>query len=84
MTCEHMNFESSVNVCRLSDADGGHIKGYSAEITIRCAECKTEMQFIGVPTGSSPQRPMVNFGSTELRVPIAPVGTLVAADEISH
>lgn len=74
MSCEHENFEARVGVQRLSKDEGGPITHYSAEISIVCTECKQAFEFIGLPIGSSPYRPMVGFDGSELRAPIMPMG----------
>ena len=45
-SCKHMNFEASVNVARIED------KGrFMAEIHIRCKDCGTPFQFMGLKPG---------------------------------
>ena len=69
--CEHHNFISTVDVTRLTDNDG-KLTGFTADVTIKCADCNTRFHFKGLPGGSSPQTPTVSFFATELRAPIAP------------
>lgn len=72
MECKHEQFQSQVNIFRLSEEEGAEINGYVADITISCTECGIEMEFIGLPQGSSPYQPMVSIDCTEARMPIRP------------
>lgn len=76
--CKHEIFESKVDVARLVDNEGDDVvTGFSADILIRCAQCKLPFEFVGVPSGYSPRQPMVSFDKTELRAPIKPSSDLV-------
>ena len=45
-SCKHMNFEADVKVARIED------KGrFMAEIHIRCKDCGTPFQFMGLKPG---------------------------------
>lgn len=70
--CEHESFEAQVDVNRLSAVEGGPVTNYSADVRICCAQCREPFRFIGVDTGLSGRRPMVNVEATELRAPIYP------------
>lgn len=72
MACEHMNFRAEVNVGRLSHDEGGPITGYTAGVTIACADCGVLMRFIGLPAGNHYAEPRVSIDGTELRAPIEP------------
>lgn len=70
--CEHHNFYCKARVGRLTEAEGGPVTKYTTDIMINCSDCGQPFEFIGVPGGSSPMQPMVNFDGTELRAPIRP------------
>ncbi len=71
--CEHNQFETKVDVNRLSEKEGGAVTGYSADIQIRCAECKTPFAFKGLSAGSMIDVPTVSaVYAEELRAPIEP------------
>lgn len=67
MRCPHMNFQAFVTVNRLEDSGQ-----FSADIRIKCQECNEPFRFIGVPAGSSYERPMVSIDGLEMRAPIEP------------
>lgn len=74
--CKHENFAAHVGVHRLGD-DGGAIRNYVAEITVRCTQCDQPFHFLGPGAGYSFKHPTVNVGATTLHAPIAPgVGPL--------
>lgn len=64
--CEHKAFYTKANIIRLDDGK------FSAEIRITCTECNIPFQFIGMPMGFSFNKPMVEFGGLEARMPIQP------------
>lgn len=70
MSCKHMNFFTSVRVARVED-----IGRFVAEIEIRCTECDTPFQFLGVPPGFNYRAPTVSIDGLELNAPICPQGT---------
>lgn len=71
--CKHENFESHVKVARLKESEElDNITGFSADIRIRCRDCKTPFEFVGLPMGSSPNIPMMSADKMELRAPIKP------------
>lgn len=72
MTCRHNQLRAQVSVSRLSDKEGGPITGYTADVTIVCAECNIPFRFIGVPAGYDFATPRVSIDGTELRAPIEP------------
>lgn len=70
----HYEFESSVAVNRITKNKYPNAipNYYSADIRIRCRECKKEFEFIGLPMGSSPVSPTISADGKELRAPIRP------------
>lgn len=66
--CEHKDFEAKVNVIRLEDSGA-----FMAEVKVKCRECGTPFQFIGIPMGLSFTKPMVEVMSAEARLPIKPM-----------
>ena len=73
--CPHLNFAASVEVNRLTDVEGGPVTGYSADITVQCADCGEPFRWIGVPAGMSPARPMCSADEAELHAPIRPASS---------
>jgi hypothetical protein len=72
--CLHMNFHAQVNVGRLTN-DSGVVTSYTTDITVKCADCNTPLEFVGLPLGSSPYHPTVSMDGLELQAPITPQGT---------
>lgn len=70
--CQHEAFEATVEVNRLMKASDGPVTGYSASVTIWCADCREPFQWIGVPIGLSPRSPAVSLDGRELRAPLRP------------
>ena len=73
MSCDHKDFKCYTTVNRLTEDEGGPVKGYNVDININCADCGTPFEFIGLKAGYSPTGPRVSFDGVELRAPIAPV-----------
>lgn len=75
MDCKHENFESFVDVNRLviDDKTPERLQ-YNADIRIRCAQCKTQFQFIGIQKGLNLYGPSVSFDGCEARLAIVPNG----------
>ena len=71
-SCAHMQFMADVRVGRLTEADEGTVKGFTADVRIRCVDCGTPFTFRGLPMGSSPDRPTVSADGEEARMPIQP------------
>ena len=69
--CEHRSFAAQVNVRRLTD-EGGRVRNFLAEVSVRCTECSQPFHFVGLDAGLSFVRPMVDVGATTLHAPIAP------------
>lgn len=70
MTCQHMNFDASVAVARVED-----IGRFVAEVKIRCTDCNTPFQFMGIEPGFSYDGPTVRLDGLEADLPICPQGT---------
>lgn len=83
MGCKHENFRADVKVGRLSEVDDGPVTHYTAEVVIKCADCNTLFEFIGMPAGMSRKVPMTNVDFTEARLPIRPY-THSLATKISY
>jgi hypothetical protein len=71
-TCEHKNFKANVAVGRLTAVEGGPVTGYSADVTVACADCGLPFRFIGLAAGNHYAEPRVSVDGTELRAPIEP------------
>lgn len=74
MTCEHLNFDASVGVGRLTD-DAGNVTSYMAEIRIKCAGCGVPMQFLGLEPGLDLQGARVSIDGLEANIAVTPEGT---------
>jgi hypothetical protein len=72
MTCAHQNFKANVAVGRLTQRDNGPVIGYTADVTVTCAECGLPFRFIGVSAGNHYSEPRVSIDGTELRAPLEP------------
>lgn len=68
--CPHEDFEAHVEINRLCDGPGTPVKGFSADIRVRCADCGEKFRWIGVPAGLRPDRPMCSVDETELHAPL--------------
>lgn len=66
--CEHKKFDAQVNIIRLEDSGK-----FMAEVKVKCVECNTPFQFLGMPMGLSFTKPMVEVLATEARLPIQPL-----------
>jgi hypothetical protein len=75
--CPHENFTASVEVGRLaaSDEPGAPVSGFTAAITMSCADCGEPFRWVGVQAGLSPGRPMCSVDETELRAPARPASS---------
>jgi hypothetical protein len=67
--CKHMNFDAHVAVARLED-----IGKFNAEISIKCLECGTPMQFLGLAPGLKLTGAAVSVDGLEARLAICPQG----------
>jgi hypothetical protein len=73
--CPHQNFAANVAVNRLTDADDRPIVGYTADITVNCAECGEPFRWCCPDAGSRPDRPTTSVDQTELRAPLRPASS---------
>lgn len=73
--CPHEDFVANVAVNRLCSVEAGPVDAYSADVTVRCADCDEPFRWIGVPAGLMPSRPMVSVDETELRAPLRPASS---------
>jgi hypothetical protein len=64
-----MNFDASVSVARIED-----IGRFVAEVKIRCVECGTPFQFLGIAPGYNYEAPTVRLDGLEADLPICPQG----------
>ncbi len=67
--CEHHNFQASVKVARLEDT-----KQFMAEITVKCGDCGTAFQFLGLEPGIDMQGARVSIDGLEANIAICPAG----------
>jgi hypothetical protein len=65
--CEHKDFEAHVAVNRMEDTGQ-----FAADVHIRCKDCETPFQFLGLPTGLNSEGAAVSVDATEARLAIAP------------
>lgn len=68
-SCPHLNFDASVGVCRLEDTGR-----FVAEIRIRCKDCNTPFQFMGLPPGLDFDGATVSLDGLEASIGIHPEG----------
>lgn len=69
--CKHEAFDGKVSINRIED-----IKGFMADITIQCAQCKIPFRFRGMKQGLSYDEPMMSIDGTEARLPIGPANQI--------
>lgn len=72
MSCNHPEFEASVDVNRLEDAGR-----FCADVRIVCAKCGKPMRFLGLPMGLDINGASVSHDGTEGRFAIHPVNETV-------
>lgn len=70
MACKHLNFNAVVAVARIED-----IGRFVAEVRIRCTDCDTPFQFVGVQPGFNYDAPTVSLDGLEGNFPICAHGT---------
>jgi len=68
--CQHRNFDATVAVARIED-----IGRFVAEVRIRCTECNTPFQFVGIDPGFNYDAPTVSIDGLEANLPICPQGS---------
>jgi hypothetical protein len=72
--CKHMNFAAHVGVARL-EGTAGRPMSFMAEITVKCTECGTPFEFLGLEPGIDTQGAKVSMDGQEARIAIVPKGT---------
>jgi hypothetical protein len=77
--CEHMNFEATVGVYRLTDGrdgapDPARVTGYMADVRVQCTECKRPFQFLGLEPGIDLQGARVSIDGLEAHMALCPQG----------
>ncbi len=78
--CKHEKFECHSKVGRLTEEEGADPYRFVFECKVKCVQCNTFFEFIGVPCGDSPEHPMANADFTVLRAPIRPeTGTIATS-----
>lgn len=68
--CDHENFECFCDVNRLTTKEV--VTSYSLDIQVKCKDCEISFNFIGLPQGFSPIKPMMGAFGYEARLPIEP------------
>lgn len=68
-SCKHMNFEADVQVARIEDQGR-----FVAEIHIRCRDCGTPFQFMGLKPGFDFDGATVSLDGLEANIGIHPRG----------
>lgn len=74
MTCQHLNFAAEVGVNRLTESEGGPVKGYCADVRIKCAECNLPFQFLGLEPGYDSQGARVSLDGLQANIALTPQG----------
>lgn len=72
--CNHDEIETTVDLDRLTETEGGPIVGWSADIRISCVVCGERFVFLG-PCGSSFKGPTVSLDGYTLRAPLGPASS---------
>lgn len=67
--CQHEEFHARVEVNRITDTGR-----FSADITIKCTQCGTPMEFLGLQPGLDTHGARVSIDGTEARMAISPRG----------
>lgn len=81
MDCAHMDFKAMVRVGRLQAGETDTtIVGFTADITVECADCGHPFEWVGIPMGSSPMQPMCSVDGLEARMPLMPKGVPMRTD----
>lgn len=71
--CPHKDFTASVDINRLTASDNDPtVVGYSAEITVHCADCSEPFRWTGLAAGLSPRHPMCSIDEATLIAPLRP------------
>lgn len=72
MSCKHTAFIANVNVNRVED-----IGRYTADVTVKCAECGVPFKFLGLSCGMDYNGACVSVDGTEARLGIAPENEVI-------
>lgn len=72
VTCEHEDFLAEVAVQRITETEGGPVKGFYAEVQVWCAKCQEPFVFRGMPIGMAQSEPRMSPDGTEARLPVIP------------
>lgn len=67
--CDHKNFEAKSNIIRLEDSGR-----FMMEVSVKCTECDTPFQFLGLPLGLNMEGAAMEVDGLEARLTIAPQG----------
>lgn len=70
--CKHMKFQSAISVYRLTEPGSDEVKGYVADVRIKCSDCGVPMEFLCERQGSSLTEPAASLDHKELRCPLRP------------
>jgi hypothetical protein len=71
--CAHPHFETFVDLNRINHDDSGLTLGYRVEFRLRCFDCKSQFEFVGLPPGSTLEHPTVGLSRTAVYLPVRPV-----------
>lgn len=71
MTCAHMNFEAACAVARIEDTGR-----FDIEVKVRCSDCGTQFQFLGLEPGYNPNGANVSIDGEAARLAILPRGAV--------
>jgi hypothetical protein len=71
--CAHEEFAGDIKVARFTDSGR-----FMAEITIKCAQCGTPFQFIGLEPGLHLGGARCSLNALEARIAIVPVGRAIS------
>lgn len=75
--CQHEHFAATVEVHRIARGEGGPIDVFVADLKVSCAQCKQELEFVGLPVGSSFYQPMASLNGDTARLPMVIPGAEV-------
>lgn len=71
--CEHLEFDASCQVARLTKEEGGIITGYFLSVQVKCRQCKQPFRFKGLPEGMDVYgKATIGVFGHEARLPIEP------------
>ena len=67
--CKHLQFDAGCRVARLEDSGR-----FMLEVGVRCIDCGTPFQFLGLPTGLNLNGATVSLDGLEANIAICPQG----------